>query len=169
MLFRSGWGGSCFPKDTLALARMGERLGAPMHMVEATRATNKRQRERLVQKISETLGGLKGKTVLLLGMAFKPGTDDLRDAPSLDVARQMIDAGAEVSMHDPVVRPGDVYALAENTNGIELITEWPEYKHLEWERIAGTMRGRHVFDGRNSLDQKRISAAGLEWHGMGAK
>ena len=164
-----GWGGSCFPKDTLALARMGERLGAPMHMVEATRATNKRQRERLVQKISETLGGLKGKTVLLLGMAFKPGTDDLRDAPSLDVARQMIDAGAEVSMHDPVVRPGDVYALAENANGIVLITEWPEYKHLDWERIAGTMRGRPVFDGRNSLDQKRISAAGLEWHGMGAK
>lgn len=164
-----GWGGSCFPKDTLALVKMGTRLGAPMHMIEATRATNKRQRERLVQKISETLGGLKGKTALLLGMAFKPGTDDLRDAPSLEVARQLIDAGAEVSMHDPVVRPGDVYALAEGVDCIVLITEWPEYRQLEWEQVAGSMRGRHVFDGRNSLDRNRVIAAGLEWHGMGAK
>lgn len=164
-----GWGGSCFPKDTLALAKMGERLGAPMHVVEATRAVNKRQRERLVRKVSATLGGLKGKTVLLLGMAFKPGTDDLRDAPSLEVARQLIDDGAEVSMHDPVVRPGDVYALAEGVDCIVLITEWPEYGQLKWDQLADTMRGRHIFDGRNSLDHNRINAAGLQWHGMGAK
>ncbi|MDQ2987097.1 MAG: UDP-glucose/GDP-mannose dehydrogenase family protein [Armatimonadota bacterium] len=162
-----GWGGSCFPKDTLALVASGRRLGAPMEIVGAARATNQRQRERFVRKINDLVGSLDGKKIVLLGMTFKPGTDDLRDAPSLDIARLLIDFGAEIEMHDPVARPGDIKALARNADAIALVTEWPVYSELDWKSIASEMRGDVVVDGRNSLDRSAIQEAGLRWTGMG--
>ncbi len=162
-----GWGGSCFPKDTLALVASGRRLGAPMEIVGAARSTNQRQRERFVRKLNDLVGGLDGKKIVLLGMTFKPGTDDLRDAPSLHIARLLIDFGAEVEMHDPVARPGDIIALAKNADAIALVTEWPVYSELDWRPIASAMRGNVVLDGRNALDINAIQDAGLHLTGMG--
>jgi len=162
-----GWGGSCFPKDTLALVASGRRLGAPMEIVGAARSTNQRQRERFVRKLNDLVGGLDGKKIVLLGMTFKPGTDDLRDAPSLYIARLLVDFGAEVEMHDPVARPGDIGALVQNADAIALVTEWPIYSEIDWKSIAAKMRGNVVLDGRNALDVNALRDAGLLWTGMG--
>lgn len=172
-----GWGGSCFGKDTAALVATAGEYGLDMQIVRSAREVNQRQRERVVEKLLGELKILKGRTIGLLGLAFKPDTDDLREAPALDVAKKLIERGARVKAHDPVAM--DVYrrtypdsgvilceTAEETANGADavvLVTEWPEYRELDWSALAPTMQTKVVLDGRNSLDRSKLEQAGLKF------
>lgn len=176
-----GWGGSCFGKDTAALISSAAEYGLAMPIVAAAREVNYRQREYVLKMLLDELKILKGKTIGLLGVAFKPHTDDLRDSPALDIARHLLDRGAWVRAHDPVALtrarrenpvPGvcfvdDVEALARDADALVLVTEWPQYRDLAWEKLARSMRGRVVLDGRNILDRERLEALGIRCLGVG--
>jgi len=177
-----GWGGSCFGKDTSALVATGREYNLPMSIVQAARDANKRQRERVVEKLLAELKILNGRTIGLLGVAFKPNTDDIRDAPALDLARMLLRRGVNVRVHDPVAMPRarqehpDVAIeycespddVGRDADAIVLVTEWPQYRTLDWKRLAATMRaGLLLVDARNALDPEAIAAAGLRYLGVG--
>src|SRR5580658_2200968 len=175
-----GWGGSCFGKDTAALVATAGEYGLDMPIVKAAREVNQRQRERVIEKLLDELKILKGRTIGLLGLAFKPNTDDLRDAPALDIARRLIERGARVKAHDPVAmdrfradNPSlDVLCcataeeVAEGADALVLVTEWPEYRELDWEALAKSMRSAFLLDGRNVLDRSRLTRAGFRYAGL---
>jgi UDPglucose 6-dehydrogenase len=172
-----GWGGSCFGKDTAALVSTASEYGLDMSIVKAARDVNRRQRERVVEKLLGELKILKGRTIGLLGLAFKPHTDDLREAPALDVARHLLERGARVKVHDPVamnrfkkehagmdvVMASDVHEVARDTDAVVLITEWPQYLDLDWESLASVMRTPILLDTRHAFDRGRITRAGLRY------
>ena len=176
-----GWGGSCFGKDTAALVATGREYGLCMRIVQATRDVNYSQRERVIEKLISELKILKGKTIGILGVAFKPHTDDLRDSPALDIARRLIDRGAKVRAHDPVALEAakkdpasqgvelceSVQALAQNADAMVLATEWQDYYNLPWHELGPKMRCRIVIDGRNFLDKRSLEANGFRYIGMG--
>ena len=176
-----GFGGSCFPKDVRALEATAGYHGQSFWMLKAAVEVNARQRRRFVTKVTEALGGDVARTrVALLGLAFKPGTDDMRQAPSVEVARYLDDAGAVVVATDPVAleraRPllpagvtlvGDVYECIAGADCVVLVTEWPEYRDLDWERLAGVIRRRIVVDGRNCLDGEHLTRLGFAYHSVG--
>lgn len=172
-----GWGGSCFGKDTAALVATAAEYGVDMQIVRSAREVNQRQRERVVDKLLGDLKILKGRTIGLLGLAFKPDTDDLREAPALDVAKKLAERGARVKAHDPVAMnvfkrnypdsgvilcetPAEV---ADGSDAVVLVTEWPEYRELNWEAIAPSMQSPVVLDGRNVLDRSRLERAGFRY------
>ncbi len=175
-----GWGGSCFGKDTAALVATAAEYGLDAPIVKAAREVNSRQRDRVVEKLLGELKILKGRTIGLLGLAFKPHTDDLREAPALDIARQLLDRGARVKAHDPVAmerfqkeNPGlDVACVATpelaaaDADAVILVTEWPEYRELHWDRIKPSMRTPLVLDGRNLLDRAALTRAGFKVLGL---
>jgi UDPglucose 6-dehydrogenase len=175
-----GWGGSCFGKDTAALVATAGEYGLDMPIVKAAREVNKRQRERVVDKLLGELKILKGRTIGLLGLAFKPNTDDLRDAPAIDIAKRLIERGARVKAHDPVAmgrfrseNPSlDVVCcptaeeVAEGADALVLVTEWPEYRELDWEKVAKSMRSAILLDGRHVLDRARLTRAGFRYSGL---
>jgi UDPglucose 6-dehydrogenase len=175
-----GWGGSCFGKDTAALVATAGEYGLDMPIVKAAREVNKRQRERVVDKLLGELKILKGRTIGLLGLAFKPNTDDLRDAPAIDIAKRLIERGARVKTHDPVAmerfrkeNPSlDVTCcttaeeVAEGADAVVLVTEWPEYRELDWEKLAKSMRSPILLDGRHVLDRARMTHAGFRYSGL---
>src|SRR5262249_28049781 len=146
-------------------------------IVRSARDVNHRQRERVVEKLLGELKILKGRTIGLLGLAFKPDTDDLREAPALDVAKKLIERGARVKAHDPVAM--DVYRrnypdsgvilcdtaeeAANGADAVVLVTEWPHYRELNWETLAPTMQGKVVLDGRNVLDRAKLEEAGVKF------
>jgi UDPglucose 6-dehydrogenase len=169
-----GWGGSCLGKDTAALLSTAREYGLDLPLVAAARSVNDRQRERVVRKLQDELRVLKGRVVGLLGLAFKPDTDDLRDSPALDVARRLAARGALVRAHDPVALPraraeypdlaeycDTVDELAEEADALVLLTAWPEYLRLPWAELAARMRTRLVLDGRNVLDREALAREGL--------
>lgn len=168
-----GWGGSCFGKDSAALLATAEDYGLRMPIVEAAREVNVRQREIAVTKLQDELKILKGRTVGILGLAFKPHTDDLRDAPALDVAGRLMARGVRVQAHDPIaldravlshpeVRPcATPEAAARGAHALLLATEWPAYRDLPWKRMARSMANPLVLDGRNFLDPALLAKAGL--------
>jgi len=175
-----GWGGSCFGKDTAALVATAGEYGLDMPIVKAARDVNARQRERIVEKLLAELKILKGRTIGLLGLAFKPNTDDLREAPAIDIAKKLIERGCRVKVHDPVAmerfaleypgldvvrcdRPAEVAAGAD---ALVLVTEWQEYRELEWHAIASSMRNPLLLDGRNALDRSRLTRAGLQYRSL---
>ncbi|MDX2178187.1 MAG: UDP-glucose/GDP-mannose dehydrogenase family protein [Bryobacteraceae bacterium] len=172
-----GWGGSCFGKDTSALISSAEEYGLTMPIVKAARDTNYRQRELIVEQLLSALKILKGRTVGLLGLAFKPDTDDLRDAPALDIARRLIERGARVRAHDPVAisnarhqNPGSeiqwsdsVEALAAGADALVLVTEWEQYRDLDWAALRASMKHPLLIDGRFFLDGARVSEAGFQY------
>lgn len=172
-----GWGGSCFGKDTAALISTAAEYGLEMPIVKAARDMNARQRERVVDKLLADLKILKGRTVGLLGLSFKPDTDDLREAPSIDIARRLIERGARVKAHDPVAMQrfesefmhlgvilcSGAAEVAKDSDAMVLVTEWAEYSDLDWEVMAGTMRSAVILDGRNVLDRERLSRAGFRY------
>ena len=175
-----GWGGSCFGKDTAALLATAAEYGLEMPIVSAAREVNRRQRERVVDKLLGELRILKGRTIGLLGLAFKPHTDDLREAPAISIARNLIERGARVKAHDPVAMnrfraehpelevtccetPEDV---AQEADALVLVTEWPQYRELDWDQVARSMRHRVILDGRLVLDRARMTRAGLKYLGM---
>lgn len=172
-----GWGGSCFAKDTSAVVATAADYGLAMPIVSAARLVNQQQRERVVEKLLGELKLLKGRTIGLLGLAFKPNTDDLRDAPSLDIAKGLLARGATVVVHDPVAmersrkeRPDlcvryveNPEQVAEDADAVVLVTEWAQYQDIDWEAMARTARGAFLLDGRLFLDGARVARAGWKY------
>ncbi len=170
-----GWGGSCFGKDTSALIATAGEYGLHLPIVEAARTVNARQRDRVVEKLLHELKILKGRTVGLLGLAFKPNTDDLREAPAVEIAQKLIDRGVKVKAHDPIACErfqsqfpsmqiqicANPLEVAEGCDALVLVTEWNEYRDLEWEPIAKSMRNPFVLDGRLVLDKDKLTRAGI--------
>jgi UDPglucose 6-dehydrogenase len=172
-----GWGGSCFGKDTAALVATASEYGLNMPIVKAAREVNEHQRQRVVDKLLAELKILKGRTIGLLGLSFKPDTDDLREAPALDVAKRLLGRGARVQAHDPVAMDRfkrdhhdlDVmlcktpHDAAKDADALVLVTEWPEYRELDWESLAAVMRSPVMVDGRHVLDAQRLRQAGFRY------
>jgi UDPglucose 6-dehydrogenase len=176
-----GFGGSCFPKDLRAVIRTGQQSGVPLRVLEAVVAVNERQKHRLAEDLRRHFAGaLAGKRIALWGLAFKPGTDDMREAPSLVLAEALLAEGAEVVATDPVAIKAarallgervrfveSNYACAEGADALAVVTEWREYRRPSFERLASLMRGKAVFDGRNIWDPDEVRKAGLSYHGIG--
>ena len=172
-----GWGGSCFGKDIDALISTADEHGVEAQLLRAARDVNQRQRERVVDRVRRELHGLLGRRIAVLGVAFKPGTDDVRDSPAVHVAERLREGGATVVAHDPVVRRVPELADVEITDSIEaaieradavvIMTDWPHYARLDLAHVASVMRGSLVVDTRNQLDPDEAEAAGLRYAGTG--
>lgn len=174
-----GFGGSCFPKDVRALATMARENGCDPTLLDAVLEINQKMRARAIDKICSRLGTLDGKTIGVLGLAFKPDTDDTREAPAIALIGELLQAGATVRATDPVATrhvaqkfpdvflARDAYGAAMGADAIVLVTEWNAYRTLDLDRIANAMRGRLVVDGRNAFDPAAIAAAGLIYEGIG--
>jgi UDPglucose 6-dehydrogenase len=174
-----GFGGSCFPKDVKALAYMAAEKGRNPQLLQAVLDINDDRRRQLVEKVVDLLGDLKGKVIGLLGLTFKPNTDDLRDAPGLEVAQRLIRAGAHVRAYDPVgmERASEMipaiemaknpYTLAEKCDTLVVCTEWNEFKQLDLRRIRDVMRQPIIVDGRNIYDPKTMIRFGFIYRGVG--
>ncbi|MGQ9838862.1 MAG: UDP-glucose dehydrogenase family protein [Cyanobacteriota bacterium] len=175
-----GWGGSCFPKDMAALIQTAADYGYEARLLRAAVEVNQEQRQRLVEKLQQALKVLKGKTIGLLGLTFKPNTDDMRDAPSLSLIEHLHKLGAKVKAYDPVVsgsgiREGlahvvvetDVLRLAQDCDALVLVTEWPEFQSLDYRQLAGLMRRPLLIDARNCLDRQALRQAGMTLLGVG--
>ncbi|HET6793434.1 MAG TPA: UDP-glucose/GDP-mannose dehydrogenase family protein, partial [Acidimicrobiales bacterium] len=174
-----GWGGSCFGKDLTELMATATDCGRDPRLLRAVRDVNHGQRRAVVDRLRERLSTLQGRRIALLGLAFKPWTDDIRDAPAVDVATRLIGCGARVTAHDPVVPGvpflpdlrlvGDVMEAVGQADAVVLMTEWPEYAAIDWAAVGAAMRGRTVIDGRNVLDPAVVAQAGLDYDGMGRR
>jgi UDPglucose 6-dehydrogenase len=174
-----GYGGSCFPKDVKALSHMAEKKGSHPHLLQAVMDINSHRRQKLVDKTRELLGDLKGRHIGLLGLTFKPNTDDMREAPSVEVAHLFLSQGAEVSAYDPVGMARaehllsevkmvpDPYNLAQSCDALVVCTEWNEFKQLDLERVAEIMAEPAIVDGRNIYDPEQMAAVGIKYLGMG--
>ena len=162
-----GYGGSCLPKDVAALAARGREVGSPLPLLEAVAGTNDRQPARLVDLLRRELGELRGRRVTVLGLAFKPDTDDVRSSPALPVLRLLLEAGAEVSVHDPVVGPQALDGLGEVTyvedladavkqaEAVVVVTRWDHYRRLP-ELVGQLDPPPLVVDGRRMLDRSSV-------------
>ena len=175
-----GYGGSCFPKDVQALASTGREHGRPLTIIEQVHKVNEWQKLRPYEKVVEHLGDLKGKKVAVWGLAFKPETDDMRQAPSIVVINELIKAGAEVSAFDPIaienarnILPSgvtygqDIYDAVEGADALILLTEWKQFRLPNWKRVKELMRGNLVVDGRNIYPAEELEALGLVYTGIG--
>ncbi len=174
-----GFGGSCFPKDVKALAYMAEIKGRHPQLLHAVMEINSDQRRAIVRKLEQALGQVRGKTIGLLGLAFKPNTDDMRESPAAHIARMLLAAGAHVRGYDPVamqvasrVLPEvelmpDPYALAERADALVLVTEWNEFKNLDFERVRALMQQPVLVDGRGMYDPRAMQALGFHYAGVG--
>ena len=172
-----GWGGSCFGKDTSALVSTGKEYSLEMPIVSAARTVNYRQRARVVTTLQDSLKILKGRTIGLLGAAFKPNTDDLRDAPALGIAKLLMERGASIRIHDPIaldraeqewkseglVFERDLSRFFGELDAIVLVTEWPDYRKIDWDRVRTEVREPILLDGRNYLDAKKIQSLGFTY------
>ncbi|QWF80331.1 UDP-glucose 6-dehydrogenase TuaD [Amycolatopsis sp. CA-230715] len=171
-----GWGGSCLPKDTHALLRIAESVRYDFGMLGAAIDENIAQRDRIVAKIAGAVGGtLAGARIGVLGLAFKAGTNDLRDSPALSVSSVLSALGAELTAYDPAVGgeiPGmtvvdDPYQVAKGADAIVVLTEWAEFRRLDWAYVSELMHGDAVVDTRNLLEPRVVLDAGLSWQGVG--
>lgn len=176
-----GWGGSCLPKDTAALLAIAKEYGYTMPITRAAREVNERQRHLVIEKLQSVLKVIRGRTIGVLGLAFKPNTDDVREAPSLSIIRMLSDLGAHVRAHDPIAIANaqqalvgldvefckDPYAVAVGADALVLMTEWDMYRHLDFHRLAKQMRVRLLIDGRNLYVPAQIKAAGFTYMGIG--
>jgi UDPglucose 6-dehydrogenase len=172
-----GWGGSCFGKDVSALKQLAGNSGYHFQLLSAVIEVNELQKRRVVGKLQRRLGSLRGRKVALLGLAFKPGTDDMRDAPSLVLAGRLLAEGADVSAWDPVADgrallhgvdiAGSALDALDGADAAVLVTEWPQLRELDWAEAAARMRNQLVVDGRNVLDAAELRALGFEYEGIG--
>ena len=174
-----GYGGSCFPKDVSALKMLAGNTGYHFQLLNSVIEVNELQKRRVIAKLSKHLGSLVGKRVALLGLAFKPNTDDMREASSLVLSARLQGEGASVVAYDPVAEgPAgqmlpSVELMASATEALEgadaaiLVTEWPEFAELDWEELVGRMSNPLIVDGRNFLDSARLRAAGFTYEGIG--
>ena len=175
-----GYGGSCFPKDTLALLRTAEQFGAPLRIVQSTVEVNDARKRRMADKVIEACGGsVKGKTVAVLGLTFKPNTDDMRDAPSLEIVPALQRAGATVRAFDPegmheakklladVVWCDEAYATMEGADALVIVTEWNEFRALDLERAKKLLRAPVLIDLRNIYKPSEMAEAGFRYTSVG--
>ncbi len=174
-----GFGGSCFPKDLAALIQTGERNGYPMQIASAASRVNDIQRARMVDKIREAVGGLKGKTLAMLGLSFKPNTNDLREAPALAISRELLAEGAAIRAYDPEAMAEacqlipelqacrDTYHAAEGADALVIMTEWNVFRNLDFDKLKATMRSPVLLDLRNIYDPERAAAAGFKYISVG--
>lgn len=178
-----GYGGSCFPKDTKALAKTGRQHGSPLTLVEQTVIANEKQKLKMVEKIKEAVGDLKGKTVGVLGITFKPNTDDIREAPSLTILGKLAEEGAYIKVYDPQGRPQgkqvweqlkgkvefckDEYEAAQSADTLVIITEWNQFRSLDLDRLKREMKDNFFFDLRNIYDKKLVTGKGFRYYCVG--
>ena len=176
-----GYGGSCFPKDTRSLLHTAQTFGCDFPLLAATIETNEQQPKRFIGKIHAALGGddLKGKTVGILGLAFKANTDDMREAKSLDVIADLLASGATVKAYDPIAMENtksvfpqitygaNAYEVATGADALVIVTEWNEFKNLNFERLSALMARPLILDGRNLYDPERLRRLGFEYHSVG--
>jgi UDPglucose 6-dehydrogenase len=175
-----GYGGSCFPKDVKALLATGRRHGVDLDLLRAVEKTNDRQKRELLLRAQRYFGDLAGRTFAVWGLAFKPRTDDMREAPSIEVIEGLLGKGARVQAYDPVsterarqlfgdrvlLAPGPYEAL-EGADGVFVVTEWNEFRNPDFERMKSVMRGAVVFDGRNVFDPEEMRELGFRYFGIG--
>ncbi len=177
-----GYGGSCFPKDVKALIRMGHEAGLPLHVVEAVDRTNETQKSSLVPRIAAHLGGLAGKCVAIWGLAFKPRTDDMREAPAIAIVERLLAEGASVRAYDPKAEAqarsafgsriafcDRAYDALKGADALVVVTEWNEFREPDFARIKGLMRNAAVFDGRNIYDPRALRELGFHYEGIGRR
>ncbi|MCT7979074.1 UDP-glucose dehydrogenase family protein [Laspinema olomoucense] len=175
-----GWGGSCFPKDVSAMVHTADDYGYDAQLLKAAIEVNKRQRQIAIEKLQHELKILKGKTVGLLGLTFKPDTDDMRDAPALNLIEQLNRLGAKVKAYDPIVSQTgigqglsgvlvetDPERLADGCDALVLVTDWKQFQSLNYEKMAQLMNHAVMIDGRNFLDREMLQKAGFRYVGIG--
>ncbi len=175
-----GYGGSCFPKDVQALARLARDADYRFRILEAVETVNAAQKRRLVDKMADDLGSLDGRRIAVWGLSFKPRTDDMREAPSITVIEALLAAGAEVAAYDPqanesarrifasrIALASDGYEVLEGADALAILTEWNEFREPDFARMRGAMRAPVVFDGRNLFDPAEMRGMGFRYHSIG--
>lgn len=176
-----GYGGSCFPKDVKALIRTGEENGYKMRVISAVEEVNEAQKKVVFEKLKAALGTLKGKTVALWGLSFKPETDDMREAPSVVIANLLLEAGATVRVYDPIAMDEckkrylkervyyskDIFDAVTGADALALITEWKEFRVPAWDRVLELMKGRVVVDGRDIYTPAEMRSLGFDYYAIG--
>jgi len=177
----AGYGGPCLPKDARALKALASNKGYDFKLLQAAIEVNTRQCALMVEKLKQLLGSLRGKEIALLGLAFKPGTDDVTEAPALYIARLLIAEGANLRVYDPmamenarsllhnsVVFAEDIYSATASAQAVVLLTEWPEFNEVDWGAIKGRMLEPYmILDGRNALPQHKLRVMGFKYEGIG--
>jgi UDPglucose 6-dehydrogenase len=174
-----GFGGFCLPKDIQAFIRLGEKAGADVSLLKDAECINKRRIDRFLSKARHALWTLKDKRIGILGLAFKPGTDDIRFAPSIDLIRRLTQEGAEIRAYDPeamekskVLIPAihycdTAYQAADGADAVMIVTEWPQFRDLDWRAVEKSMARPLILDGRNLLNSEQMRALGFEYQGIG--
>jgi len=174
-----GYGGSCFPKDTLALLQTANEAGVEQQIVSTVVKVNDERKDSMAERVNRALGGVAGKRVAVLGLAFKPNTDDMREAPSIPLVSGLVERGAEVTGFDPVAQhqaetvlkgiayAADAYSAADGADAVVIVTEWDEFRALDLETLAARMRGKTLVDLRNVWDPHEAERVGLNYVGIG--
>ncbi len=174
-----GYGGSCFPKDTLALLQIGNNNSVKLGVIEAAVKANNFQKEKAVKGIIKALGRVKGKTVCILGLSFKPNTNDLRDSPSIYIINKLLKAGAKVRAFDPVavsdareILSGvtyskDAYDAAKGSSAVIIVTEWNQFRNLDFNKMKNLVKDQYFFDLRNIYDPKKLTEMGFKYYSVG--
>lgn len=176
-----GYGGSCFPKDVKALIRTGEENGYKMRVISAVEEVNEAQKKVVFEKLNAALGSLKGKTVALWGLSFKPETDDMREAPSVVIANLLLEAGATVRVYDPIAMDEckkrylkervyyskDIFDAVTGADALALITEWKEFRVPAWDKVKSLMKGSVIVDGRDIYTPAEMRSLGFSYYGIG--
>ena len=176
-----GWGGSCFPKDVRSILFTSSQYNCELQLVQAALEVNRLQRKKVIEKLQQNLKVIRGSTIGLLGLAFKPNTDDIRESPAIDVIRELLDMGARVKVYDPVARDryrqaypeqDIVYCesaseAARESDALVLLTDWDEFWHLPWAEIGESMSKKIIIDGRNILDRDALIKSGFTYSGIG--
>jgi UDPglucose 6-dehydrogenase len=177
-----GFGGSCFPKDVKALARMAQEMGYHPELLHTVMDINRDMRKLVVDRLEELLGGVRGQRIGILGLSYKPNTDDLREAPALDIIESLLKKGAQVTVYDPVAMPKakqflnggvvcarDAYGAARKADAVALLTEWNQFRSLDLKRLKAAMRRPVVVDGRNIWEPARMRDMGFVYRGIGRR
>ena len=175
-----GYGGSCFPKDVKALIKTAEENGYPMQVLKAVESVNDSQKHRMFTKLKNYFGDISGKHIALWGLSFKPKTDDMREAPSLVLIEQLTNAGATVTAYDPVAMheaerilgkkiqySDEQYKTLDNADALVIVTEWPEFRSPDFERISATLKNKAIFDGRNIYEPEEMKGLGYHYECIG--
>ncbi|MFN3329525.1 MAG: UDP-glucose dehydrogenase family protein, partial [Pyrinomonadaceae bacterium] len=174
-----GFGGSCFPKDTLAFTKVGDLYGVETLIVDAVIKANQRQRELMIPKIEKLVGDLKGKTIAVLGLSFKPETDDMREAPSIYIINELQKRGAKIKAFDPVAMEEakkhlscvtyakDEYDAIKDADALVIITEWNQFRALDMQKVKSLLRAPKIVDLRNIYEPADMKAMGFEYVGVG--
>jgi len=175
-----GFGGSCFPKDLQAFIRISERLGYSFDLLKEVEKINEMQRALVVKKVSDMLWNLPDKIIAVWGLAFKPNTDDIRSAPAIDIIKRLVAEGAKIRVFDPVAMENakselgdqiiycqDAYEAVEGADCVVLMTEWNEFKELDWQKVKDIMKQPIILDGRNIYDPDKLKGLGFKYTGIG--